>query len=62
VFMFLVFCFEMHPRPEGSEQTYRCWLLGICFLREASERAIESDRSPGKWGLARFPRTSATTQ
>jgi hypothetical protein len=26
-------------------------LLGICFLREAPERAIGSDRRAGKWGL-----------
>ena len=26
-------------------------LLGVCFLREAPERAIESDRRAGKWGL-----------
>jgi catechol 2,3-dioxygenase-like lactoylglutathione lyase family enzyme len=28
-------------------------LLGLCFLREAPERAIESDRQAGKWGLIR---------
>ena len=27
-------------------------LLGVCFLREAPERAIGSDRRAGKWGLA----------
>ncbi len=26
-------------------------LLGVCFLREAPERAIGSDRRAGKWGL-----------
>ena len=26
-------------------------LLGICFLREAPERAIGTDRRAGKWGL-----------
>ena len=28
-------------------------LLGICFLREAPERAIGTDRRARKWGLAR---------
>jgi hypothetical protein len=27
------------------------WLLGGCFLREAPEGAIGSDRRAGKWGL-----------
>jgi len=27
------------------------WLLGICFLREAPERAIGTDRRARKWGL-----------
>jgi hypothetical protein len=27
------------------------WLLGICFLWEAPERANGSDRRAGKWGL-----------
>jgi hypothetical protein len=27
-------------------------LLGICFWREAPERAIRSDRRAGKWGLS----------
>ncbi len=27
------------------------WLLGICFLREAPERAIGPGRRAGKWGL-----------
>ena len=25
-------------------------LLGVCFLREAPERAIGTDRRAGKWG------------
>jgi hypothetical protein len=28
-------------------------IQGICFLREAPERAIGSDRRAGKWGLLR---------
>jgi len=27
------------------------WLLGVCFVREAPERAIGSGRRAGKWGL-----------
>jgi hypothetical protein len=29
--------------------------MKLCFLREAPERAIESDRRPGKWGLFALP-------
>jgi hypothetical protein len=32
-------------------------LLVICFLREAPERAIGSDRRAGKWGLLKEPVT-----
>lgn len=35
----------------GSVSCEVQWLLGICFLREASERANETDRRAGKWGL-----------
>jgi hypothetical protein len=29
-------------------------LLGFCFLREAPERAVGSDRRAGKWGSFMF--------
>ena len=31
--------------------TFARLLQGLCFLREAPERAIGSDRRAGKWGL-----------
>ncbi len=40
-------------------------LLGICFLREAPERAIGTDRRAGKWGLMAALirwRTAASTE
>ncbi len=38
------FCLLMSRRDSG-------WLLGVCFLQEAPERAIGTDRRAGKWGL-----------
>jgi hypothetical protein len=39
----------------GTMDTAGGWkgLLGICFLREAPERAIGTDRRAGKWGFLR---------
>jgi len=49
---------DMHPSPPRTEldliteqELARHLLLGVCFLREAPERAIGSDRRAGKWGL-----------
>jgi hypothetical protein len=44
---------EPNFNPHASRaMTFARLLQGICFLREAPERAIGSDRRAGKWGLA----------
>jgi hypothetical protein len=43
---------SLAPGPiSGDRLKVVVLLLGICFLREALERAIGTDRRAGKWGL-----------